>query len=343
MTIPAAAPSHADELDVFECPLDGIRLIEASAGTGKTWNICGLFLRLLVERELPVDAILVVTFTRAATAELKSRVRERIAGTLAYLDGTAADGDPFVAQLVAALEARAIARAQIRERLDLALQTFDEAAIFTIHGYCQRALADTPFAAALPFALELAEDDLELRLEVTRDFWRREIASDDCPAELGELLIARGDSPERWAALLGRYLARPLAQKRWPGAGGEGKPDLASVRAAFADACALWNGNGREAHDALLKGLPGLSATSYKADAVALAAKNWTSWLAGGDPLAPLDVQDGKFALFSATRLDECVKKHCSAPQHPFFDAAARVLALRDEVIAALDLLLTGI
>ncbi|KON81700.1 exodeoxyribonuclease V subunit beta [Azoarcus sp. PA01] len=337
MTMPAPGSCAADELDVFGCPLDGIRLIEASAGTGKTWNICGLFLRLLVERELPVDAILVVTFTRAATAELKSRVRERIAGTLAYLDGAAGGGDPFVAQLVAALEARAIARAQIRERLDLALQTFDEAAIFTIHGYCQRALADTPFAAALPFALELAEDDLELRLEATRDFWRREIASDDCPAELGELLIARGDSPERWAALLGRYLARPLAQKRWPDAGGAVKPDLSAVQAAFADACALWNGDGRDAHDALLAGLPQLNATSYKADGVALAAKSWTSWLAGGDPLAPLDVQDGKFALFSATRIDECVKKHCSAPQHPFFDAAVRVLALRDEVIAALD------
>ncbi|MCK0510224.1 exodeoxyribonuclease V subunit beta [Aromatoleum buckelii] len=337
MMTPAPGSCAADELDVFGCPLDGIRLIEASAGTGKTWNICGLFLRLLVERELPVDAILVVTFTRAATAELKSRVRERIVGTLAYLDGTAADGDPFVAQLVAALEARAIARAQIRERLELALQTFDEAAIFTIHGYCQRALADTPFAAALPFALELAEDDLELRLEAARDFWRREIASDDCPAELGELLIARGDSPERWAALLGRYLARPLAQKRWPDAAGEAKPDLAAFHAAFADACALWNGNGREARDALLAGLPGLNATSYKADGVALAAKSWTSWLAGGDPLAPLDVQGGKFALFSAMRLNECVKKHCSAPQHPFFDAAARVLALRDEVIAALD------
>ncbi|NMG55283.1 exodeoxyribonuclease V subunit beta [Aromatoleum aromaticum] len=343
MTTPAPGPCVADELDVFGCPLDGIRLIEASAGTGKTWNICGLFLRLLVERELPVDAILVVTFTRAATAELKSRVRERIAGTLAYLDGTAADGDPFVAQLVAALEARAIARAQIRERLDLALQTFDEAAIFTIHGYCQRALADTPFAAALPFALELAEDDLELRLEAARDFWRREIASDDCPAELGELLIARGDSPERWAALLGRYLARPLAQKRWPEENRgqttffSEKRGLSPIFPAFADACALWHGNGRDAHDALLAGLPGLSATSYKADGVALAAKSWTNWLAGGDPLAPLDVQDGKFALFSVTRINECVKKHCSAPQHPFFDAAARVLALRDEVIAALD------
>ena len=66
--------SAAPELDVFSCPLDGIRLVEASAGTGKTWNICGLYLRLLLERELDVREILVVTFTNAATAELHERI-----------------------------------------------------------------------------------------------------------------------------------------------------------------------------------------------------------------------------------------------------------------------------
>ena len=93
----------ATELDVFACPLDGISLIEASAGTGKTWNICGLYLRLLLERRLEVQRILVVTFTNAATAELRDRIRQRIAGTLAYLlvRGAANGGDPFVPKLVA--------------------------------------------------------------------------------------------------------------------------------------------------------------------------------------------------------------------------------------------------
>ena len=70
-------------LDVFACPLDGIRQIEASAGTGKTWNICGLYLRLLLEKRLEVQRILVVTFTNAATAELRERIRQRIVDTLA--------------------------------------------------------------------------------------------------------------------------------------------------------------------------------------------------------------------------------------------------------------------
>ena len=71
---PSLAPTP---LDVFNCPLDGISLIEASAGTGKTWNICGLYLRMLLEQDLDIQKILVVTFTNAATAELRERIRAR--------------------------------------------------------------------------------------------------------------------------------------------------------------------------------------------------------------------------------------------------------------------------
>src|SRR5690625_3371155 len=59
-------------------PLDGRQLIEASAGTGKTWTIAGLYARLIVERRLPVRQLLVMTFTRAATEELRQRLRDRL-------------------------------------------------------------------------------------------------------------------------------------------------------------------------------------------------------------------------------------------------------------------------
>src|SRR6476620_10530437 len=90
-----------EELDVFTCPLAGVRQIEASAGTGKTWNICGLYLRLLLERSLRVQDILVVTFTQAATAELRGRVRARIVETLAAVRDGADDCDSFVRDLLA--------------------------------------------------------------------------------------------------------------------------------------------------------------------------------------------------------------------------------------------------
>src|SRR5512143_2379248 len=88
------------EFDVFRCRLDGVNLIEASAGTGKTWNICGLYLRLLLERDLAVAQILVVTFTNAATAELRARIRARLVEALEYVRAGAPPRDPFVAELV---------------------------------------------------------------------------------------------------------------------------------------------------------------------------------------------------------------------------------------------------
>jgi len=66
------------QFDLLNCPLEGTNLIEASAGTGKTYAICGLFVRLVLEKKLSVDKILVVTFTEAATAELKERIRVRL-------------------------------------------------------------------------------------------------------------------------------------------------------------------------------------------------------------------------------------------------------------------------
>ncbi len=332
-----SAPVPQD-LDVFACPLDGIRLIEASAGTGKTWNICGLYLRLLLERGLEVQQVLVVTFTRAATAELKTRIRERIVATLAYLDGGASGPDPFVPDLVAALEAHGLDRAGIRARLEPALQAFDEAAIFTIHGWCQRALADTPFAAGLPFALELEEDDLELRLEATRDFWRRHVAADSCPAELGELLAAEGDSPETWAELLRARLARPMAEVRWPDAvpEGEGEAELAALAAAFEHARTLWRTDGTAATRAVLDGCPNLKANIYKPEGIALAARSWTAWLAGGEALAAIDLKEGKHELLSATKLVDGTKKGCTTPTHPFFDAAAELLRLHAQVLSRL-------
>ena len=181
--------------DLLTCPLDGISLIEASAGTGKTWNICGLYLRLLLERKLSVKEILVVTFTIAATAELRARVRTRIVEALSYAAGSTARpaADPFIIALIETQAAQeGCTPAHLAGRLDLALQTFDEASIFTIHGFCQRALYDASFSAGLPFSLELVTDDGEMAMEAIYDFWRRRIADDRCPPELAAYLMEAG-------------------------------------------------------------------------------------------------------------------------------------------------------
>ena len=74
--------------DVKEVNLEGSNLIEASAGTGKTYSIGVLTLRLIIEKDMPVNKILMVTFTNAAVAELEGRIRKFIRIALGYLDGS---------------------------------------------------------------------------------------------------------------------------------------------------------------------------------------------------------------------------------------------------------------
>lgn len=174
----ASRSPAALELDVFACPLDGVNQIEASAGTGKTWNICALYVRLLLEKDLGADEILVVTFTKAATAELHERIRGRLAQLAHALDTGDDGGDPFVARLLETTlgEGGALDPDTAAKRIRRALRAFDQAAIHTIHAFCQRALQEAPFAAAMPFAFDMQADDAALRFELAADFWRtREI------------------------------------------------------------------------------------------------------------------------------------------------------------------------
>ncbi len=318
-------------LDVFRCPLGGSRLVEASAGTGKTWAICGLVLRLLLERGLELPQILVVTFTKAATAELRDRLRRRLVEVRERLRGAPPSAaDPFVDTLLAVLrDDHGLDDALLQRRLELALQIFDEAAIFTIHGFCQRALADAAFSAQAPLALELLEQDDDLVLEVVHDFWRRRIAGGTLPARLPPYLLAAGDTPERWAGTLRRRLARPLATLRWPAAIDAPFPADAELGAAHAAARTLWLQARDEVVQTLLAALPRLNAGTYKPDATTLAARAWDTLLATDDPLQALDKTAGRPDLFSAATLRDRAKKNQIPPTHAFFDLAERLLALR--------------
>jgi len=322
----------APPLDIFHCPLDRISLIEASAGTGKTWNICGLYMRLLLERRLEVQGILVVTFTNAATAELRARIRSRIFETHAYLNGSAVPAtDPFVEKLVTTLRsAHGLDDVEMKRRLDQALQTFDEAAIFTIHGFCQRALADTPFAAGMPMALELLRDDSEMRLEVAHDFWRRRIASDALPPALASHLMNGGDTPDTYAALLGRQLAKPLSRVLWPP---EIEPnitlDRSEIDASFGAARTLWLQERDAIVTCVTDALPRLSGSTYKPSTVATAVTQWNRFLSRDDPFAALDPKY-KLDLLSQAKLVSKTNKGKEPPSaHRFFAQAEKLLELR--------------
>ncbi len=146
----------------------GINLIEASAGTGKTYTIAMLVLRLVVELDMPVDKILVVTFTKAATEELKARIRNRLADAKrALLNDTNADNN-----ISAWLNQLDLPHIIIKQRLNTALLDIDRAGIFTIHGFCQRVLKEHALASGQLFDAELNEDISAIKQACADDFWR---------------------------------------------------------------------------------------------------------------------------------------------------------------------------
>ncbi|MCL2761081.1 MAG: exodeoxyribonuclease V subunit beta [Desulfuromonadales bacterium] len=141
-------------------------LIEASAGTGKTFTIAGIYLRLILEQNIKVDEILVVTFTDAATMELRDRIRKRLReGLIALQQGES--NDPFLQELF-----RKKLPDDAEFRISQAIASFDQAAIFTIHGFCQRMLAESCFENGSLFNVELKKDQSIILQEIAEDYWR---------------------------------------------------------------------------------------------------------------------------------------------------------------------------
>src|SRR5262249_16801711 len=196
------APDVPRPLDLLSVPMRGMQVIEASAGTGKTHTITRLFLRLVLEGGIPVDRILVVTYTVAATEELRERIRALLGAALAALRG--GDGvDP----LVDAPAARVFDRAEAVRRLQHSLWNFDQAGIPTIHGFCQRVLVESAFESGLPFAWELLPDVSELLQEIVDDFWRERLV--EAPALFVQHLLDRRGSPEALAAAIAPHPRPP--------------------------------------------------------------------------------------------------------------------------------------
>ena len=160
-------------------PLYGSQLIEASAGTGKTFTISALYLRLILGhggeqafgRELLPPQILVVTFTDAATKELRERIRARLAEAARFFRGELEAADPLLHQLRDDYPQEAWPRCA--SRLEIAVQWMDEAAVSTIHGWCQRMLREHAFDSGSLFTQTLETDHTDLLGQVMRDYWRR--------------------------------------------------------------------------------------------------------------------------------------------------------------------------
>ncbi|GAK85601.1 exodeoxyribonuclease V beta chain [Vibrio ponticus] len=310
-------------LETMTFPLHGARLIEASAGTGKTFTIAGLYLRLLLghgsqetrhQVPLTVDQILVVTFTEAATAELRDRIRARIHDArIAFARGESSD--PVIQPLLTEINDHQQAAAILLQ----AERQMDEAAVYTIHGFCQRMLTQNAFESGSRFDNEFVTDESHLKAQIVADYWRRNFYP--LPLKLAGEVRSIWGSP---AALLGDvsgYLTG--APLKLSVAAMQG--DLAELHQANLEQIdqlkAQWRSEQKDYHDLIANS--DINKRSYS-------KKSLPIWLAVVDQWASVETTGYDYPeqleKFAQNILLEKTPKG-SAPQHPVFEAIEAFLA----------------
>jgi len=306
-------------LDIFKTELRGRQLIEASAGTGKTYTITYLYLRLILERGLSVERILVVTYTEAATAELKQRLRQALRQAQLAFDGRLpAEPDPNLLKLLETCSDHAAAA----RTLDKAVKSFDEAAVFTIHGFCQRMLTELAFESGVLFDTELISDQSAFIQEVADDFVRLNSA---LPGWLSLRLAALNAG--NLSALLKRVSLDADLAPRGPRPAIEAQlEEVDRLRQALA---AEWQ-NSRTSLSEWLRTSPALNRQSYNQSRVAKLIAGLDSLSASPAPLA--------FERFELLTLDGLkLKGGQQAPEWPLFRLAQDYWAAENRLRAVIN------
>lgn len=161
--------SSVNDFDVMDAPLSGVHLVEANAGTGKTWNIEALVIRLLIEKNFEPGQVLVVTFTDAAAQELRERILERINQVYeALYESEYSGADTFLL----ACRDKYGSQESVLDHLENCKSRFDEASIYTIHSFCKQVLTDFRFEAGLETEMQIMPDSRIIQQEVIKDEWR---------------------------------------------------------------------------------------------------------------------------------------------------------------------------
>jgi exodeoxyribonuclease V beta subunit len=168
------------EPKAFDCSneplIPGVTLLEASAGTGKTYALARIFLRLVAEKGVEVGKILTVTFTTAATEELRERIRSLLVEAHETLqEDPQPEEDPAFLRLRNQEEIK-VSKEECIRRIKLAITCFDEAIISTIHGFCSRVLSENALETESLFEAELDRESDKMAMEGVREFWRERFA-----------------------------------------------------------------------------------------------------------------------------------------------------------------------
>lgn len=320
------------KLDLLKTPLSGVNFIEAGAGTGKTYTIAGLFLRLILEKELAVEQILVVTYTRAATEELKDRIRTRLLETKkAFIKGETDD------VLIKYFLEKYDKNPHFIEQIKDSLADFDRAAIFTIHGFCQRILQENSFETGSLFNIELIQDQQRLIQEVAEDFWRKYII--DQPNEFIAYLQTKIADPNGFAKLFKNI--KSLETRIIPVIEKPEMPSIISFRRLLDELKKLWPAE--RANISNLLNSDNLNAKiygSFKPDKkipnktirevrVSGLLKMMDAFTYSSSPGIPLFE---KFKNFTAGKIEDATKKNRTVPTHYLFELCEKIAFKSDDL-----------
>ncbi|HHB93313.1 MAG TPA: exodeoxyribonuclease V subunit beta, partial [Thioploca sp.] len=302
-------------LDPLTVPLNGINLIEASAGTGKTYTISTLFIRLLLEKKLTIDKILVVTFTEAATEELRDRIRKRLRDTLLAFQNNESED-----KIIIGLLNKYPDRKTIIVNLINAIRSFDEASIFTIHSFCKQMLQDNAFASGVLFDVELITDQNYLLCEIVEDFWRQHFYN----ASQLFLDYALENGYKNPASLLtnlnyGHLNIIPQFKLT--------ELDTTQFQTAFLAAKQAWN---QQDIQDLLVNSKSLNKNKYRNIPL------WCNELNIFFQSSTINLP-AKFIKFTSSELAASVKKGQTAPKHEFFDLCDILYSCQTDLLQAFD------
>ncbi len=313
----------------------GRTLIEASAGSGKTRAITTLVARLVVEEDRALDSILIVTFTRAATAELRERVREilgKIRQGLERPDSIKGKDGAQARELLARwADAGKFDERRIGERIEAALLDMDRANVFTIHGFCQRALAEFAFETGFPFGFEVGGDETGVVASVVRDIWQRRF-KDSSPI-FANYLAAKNFMPAELADWFGSVRARLFEAI-------EGAPDLpvepdiaeAACRQTLESLLANWREHGRE-YSRIVRESTAFDRRKYRKDTMEERLAAFEKVAAVG--VLPVGI-DGLAKLardLGAAKASQACNPGQRLPQNPLFEAFDELARACDELL----------
>ncbi len=313
----------------LDVPLDraGLTLIEASAGSGKTRAITTLVARLIVERDLELDGLLIVTYTRAATAELKERIRRTLKSTWRAMESPG-EGDDQARELVEHWTAAGIDAAMAARRLDLAIHDIDRANIHTIHGICARLLAEFSFECGLPFHCEITGSLDTCVTRATHDIWQKGAAA--FTAGLARHVNDNDVSPDslaRWAASV--PLQPGLEIRGVPQAAPAAEDGEAEWKASLGEVRRLWKDHG-DHFVSMLTQEHILNRRSYPEPRTLAWLASIRETLLGGDDDRLWE--SGRAGRFARSSLEDALLKNRTLPENPLADAFERLEVAREGV-----------